>query len=187
MKVKVKNLDKALKSIKKDILDTTERSGVLNEAAQMSMEAIRQKTRAGLSMANTNPQGRATKLPPLSKSYQEFRKGKVSFYKGKQGQTYPVNEASDKLNDVDPQYFRPTFANNTLTGQLLKALKYRITSKTSFEIFVANTRREGDDHTNKEVAQFLKDQGRGFLGIDSPTTERIKQLWLRAYRRKIKK
>lgn len=121
--------------------------------------------------------GNAFKLPALSTNYKEQRQGKTRWYTSKSGKKVKVTKEEDTSGYVKKPRLAstttPAKANNTATGQLLKALtvvKVKVDGGVKF-IFRVGDRRGLDGYGkkgkagNKKIVQYLKDMGRSFFGF----------------------
>lgn len=148
---------------------------VLNEIGKFSVNRIQAFTRTGKSIVGETPAA----LKPLSSSYKDFRKGKVTFWKSN-GVTIAAPFPSRRLRDVDSGFFRPTKSNLTFTGQMIKSLKFSVdTTRNSVLIRPHGAR-------NEKVAGYVTDQGRPWVGMDRVGRERIVQFLRRAIRERLR-
>lgn len=169
-KVKIKNLDKIFDSVKKSLRETKRSEALLSEIGNFSVERIRFETRRGRTMVDNKSSRR---LPPLKKTTKDFRK--------------EIKESFPEL--VDPDFFRPNKSNVTLTGQLLKSLKFKIV-KDKLIILIGGTRKISSisfTTRNEIVYRDLVELGFDFIGLDKKSQKRIKKLVLDEFRRTIKK
>lgn len=135
----------------------------LNEAGQFIRGRIYQFTKSGRSIAGREPK----RLKELSSNYVDFRRK----YKG------PVGEN-----------FSPKRSNLTLTGQLLDALTYSIDPvKKIVKVFVANSSRNNSNISNKTLAEFVSEQGRAFMGLDTQGWKRVISILQKNIRQRLRK
>ena len=179
-KITFKNMDRVTSELEKKILLIAEET--LKENIEKFTEDIRSdiiaQTRAGKDIPNDRKQ------PPLAKS------------------TIETRSYSEKYTDLHPLYSRRR-SNLTMTGQLLEAVKgivKKISGKTGYEITfeVSDTTRKQYKSekarskntqrlTNKELAGYLKDKGREFLGVRKLMIDRIRRQISQDLRRNIRK
>lgn len=183
-KVKVKNLDKINEILKDFFANKTVTKSLLEEVSTFSRERIKSFTRSGKSLAD----GSAKRLKPLSESYKDMRRGAVKYRTLKDGRVIALPEPDERLNEVDVNFFDPTFSNLTFTGQMLNAVKSVIDiTKRTVSIFVDDTKRKGkyEKLTNAQVAEYVADNGRPFLGLDDTSVKRVRQLVVENIRKQI--
>jgi len=105
------------------------------------------------------------RFKPLSQRYKEFR----AKYTGNRG-----------------KLFKPSKSNLTFTGQMLESLKGRSNvRKQTVTIRATGTRDDGQ--SNEEVAEYVAEQGRPFLGLDLKGVKRIENIVRRDIRRQWQK
>lgn len=170
--LKTKGLDKFFAKMRSTFFSLDRQ--VLTEIGQFSADRIQQFTRIGKSIASDEPQA----LKPLSKSYKDFRRGKVTFWKSGKGVTIAAKFRSNKLNSVDTSFFKPVKSNLTFTGQLLKSIDFKVdTARNSVLIKPTGAR-------NLKVAGFVSRE-RPFMGMDRVGRERINNFVKRAIRERL--
>lgn len=184
-KANFKNLNKVLKNIEK-VFDDTLTNELMSDIGSNAVNRIKGYTRKGYSLPRVDKRTLTTtqspkRQQPLSKGYIEYR---LALQKGliKRGQPGYVKTSGS--------FFKVSFSNLTLTGQLIDSIKYafgkvRKRSKT-IEIDVSGNRDDG--LTNKEVADELANMSdpRLFLGLDGKGIRVIRQKVLRLLRRNIR-
>ena len=116
-------------------------------------------TRTGKSLVTES------RLKPLSSSYRKFR---------------------NSFQGFKSQFFRPNKSNLTFTGQLLDSLKGTANVRKQ-RVQIKPTGRRKDGLTNEQLAEYVAQQGRPFLGIDEKGLKRIEQIIKRDLRRTQKK
>lgn len=171
-KVTIQGLDKLEKKIKQLLKDEIATKDTLEQIGELTIERIKAFARSGYSLY----QGKKEKLKKLSKSYLDMRHGMIKF-RTINGKKVPFNEADERLNEVDPDYFDPGKSQLTFTGQMLRALGYKA-EKTQVVISVNDNKRAGKYKklTNKQVADHVANNGRPFLGLDKLGVDRIKNI-----------
>ena len=158
-KVNVRNVKAVIKNIEGVFEDTRTQKKLLDDIGELTVKRIFSFTKSGISQVTGQP------FKGLSTSYIRFRRG----YAGTRGRLFGVNRS-----------------NLTLTGQLLDSLMYKSTPKSgSVEVGVQGRRTDGK--TNKQVAQWVSEQGREFLGLDDDGKKRVRKLVLDELRREIKR
>jgi len=127
----------------------------------------------------------------------EARKG-FSLEQDKRNKFKPLKESTirtreslerNKRFDLDPDFFKATRANVTLTGQLLDAFLYRIGPGLVSFFFSEKPRRviyEGDENKNDKVYDNLQGLGYGFIGLDERSQKRVVKIVIDEFRRTIK-
>ena len=143
---------------------------VKNKLGKMAVDMIYKRVKSGFGVnAEGLPPAMTTKqkLKPLSKSYIDYRSGKIKFFKAKQGHTYPVEGSFKK--PVTGKFGSAKRSNLTLTGQMLEALGFRIQGA---KIFIkVNNKLRKDGLTNAKVAELVSEE-RPFISLTG-TEERI--------------
>lgn len=110
--------------------------------ADQSVDIIYKRTKSGKGVTDDRSNSASIKsLKPLSSSYKTQRKS----YKGKRG-----------------DFFSPGRSNLTLTGQMLESIKAKV-SDGKITVSLSGTRDDGQ--TNKEVGEFVSENGRPFLNL----------------------
>ena len=137
---------------------------VLKEIGRLATDIIKKRTRNGFGVAQ--PGRNARRLKGLSAGYVAFRK------------------ASSRLNSG---LTTPGKSNLTFTGALLDSLRVVRVDKSRREINInANNRRRPGGVTNKDVAEFVTDQGRAFLNLSRRETELVARRFNRSFRQQFK-
>jgi hypothetical protein len=172
-----------LDAVKKAFQDT-EKTKVMHESIlDFVINRIRDFARIGTAMDS----GKRRKLPELSPSYKEFRKGR-SFYFVKDGTLRRVPKRSNKLNDVDPAFFRPNSgrSNLTFTGKLLNSLKGSV-DNNRLTVEFDKTKRSDSQHSNSEIYEFLLEKNPDYriLDLDNTGISRIKNIVLTELRKQL--
>lgn len=166
MKLKVKNVKRVFKNAKDVFKNVGKSKAFLEKSARFLKNRIQAQTRSGRDLVNDRAQ------PALSKNYVAYRESVMDGTSG------------DGVRP-DKRFMVPSLSNLTLTGQLLKSMKYELRSRLRrFDIFVSGLRKDGSYNSN--VAKDLKDRGRVFLGVDENGILRIKKNLLDDFRRLIK-
>jgi len=182
--VRVLNLKQTTTKLKHLILHKIPGSTILADVGAFSMRRIQSFTRRGLSLPNGGP------FKKVSPGYARRR----------------TQSANSRL--VDKKFFLPRIqaqrarkrgsvvstptrrSNLTFTGQLLKALNYKVNKTVhAVTVFVEKTKRKygGTKKTNADVAKLVSEGGREFLGLDKKAKQQIEKMFLRHVRRSIRK
>ena len=164
--VNFKNIDGVEKLVVDSFTQLKNERSTLIEVATFARKRIQQQTRLGNSMPNK------AKLKPLSAGYREAR--------------------ANKKGGTDPQFFSPSKSNLTLSGQMLASLKERIVQTPGSVnepsvVEVSPTGQRNDGLANSQVAEFVREGGRPFLGLDEKATNQIKNIVLKNLRRVLRK
>ena len=170
-RVRIKNIDGVTSSIKKIFNDTKTSQRVLLDIGNFTKDRIVATARTGKSLEDNE---RPKKFPGLKPSTKKSRK----------------SIAKNRPERVDREFFRPGFANVTLTGQLLKSLTFKISPRGLVTLFFKDKRKpiyRGEETSNNSVYDNLKKLGFGFLGLDEKGQKRVKKIVLDEFRRNIKK
>lgn len=148
-----------LSNISKKITDKINKSvkfSVDRELAEKTADQIRTRTRLGFGV---DENGRQERLKPLAESYREQRKGNIAFFTNQFGVKIPfVPKTKPKLSSLTT----PSKSNLTNTSQMLDSIKGKAKNGVMF-ISITGLRRDG--FTNKEIADFVEDQGRTFFNL----------------------
>lgn len=180
--VKVKNIDKVTANIKKVFNDVKREKTLLNDIGKFVTEKIVSEARKGNSLEGDVKH----KLPELKQTSKNIRKA--------------IAKHAPEL--VDPQFFKANKSNITLTGQLLRSIKYVINRSSVFIVIggkrtkaiqssskKSRTRssKKQEASTNDDVYKDLVSRGFGFIGLDEKGQKRVKKLVIDEFRRTIKK
>lgn len=164
--VKFKNLDGFQKLVVDKFTELKNEERTLVEVAEFTKTRIQQQTRLGKSLPNDS------RLKDLSPKYKIARK--------------------NTKKNTDPEFFRSDKSNLTFSGQMLRSLKTRIVKRPSsisqpsaIEVFPDGGRDDG--LTNQEVAAFVKEGGRPFLGLNEKAVKQIRNIVLKNLRRVLRK
>ena len=143
-------------------------------------EVIYRRVKSGRGVSSltgsANPQG----LKPLSKSYIAWRKGLVLFFRTKKNKKL-VAVPKKKMNFKPPvlgEYGSPGKSNLTLSGQMLKAIEYRVKPK-AIEMFInkktrSKVRPNEKPLTNEQVAAYVQKE-RPFFALTEGEIRIIKR------------
>jgi len=117
------------------------------------------------------------RLKPLSDSYKKFRSGKIAFATSKHGNVYSYKpRTAPQLGE----FGSPGKSNLTLSGQMLNAIKGKLTSK-GFMVDIKNTTRKGSVLTNNMVATIVSEE-RPFLALSVKEQKLIRREYERLVR-----
>lgn len=185
---KVKGLEKVDKLLKRFFIDEVYDQKTLDEISTFVIERIRAFTRSGKSIAGPKPR----RLKPLSESYKDVRRGATKWRTMPDGRRVMFEGPDEKLKEVDSEFFSPEKSNLTFSGQMLRALKAttkKLKRVVSIEVSVDDTRRTGkyEKLTNAEVAEYVAQNGRPFLGLDDKGVERVRRVLLNSLRKSLVK
>lgn len=145
--------------IEKNISDRLNKSveiSIDNDLVEMIVEQVRKRTRLGFGV---DDMGNQVKLKPLSESYRQQRRGNIAFYTDENGVVIPYEPLAPPI--ISPRT-TPAKSNLTMTGQLLDSLKGEVNNN---QIVIKPTGIRNDGYTNREIAEFVEEQGRQFLGL----------------------
>lgn len=109
---RIKNVDRVTKSLKKIFNDVRREKRLLNEIGEFTKDRIVFEARKGNSLEG----GIKHKLPPLKKSTKAIRGA--------------IKRSAPEL--IDDTFFKANRSNVTLSGQLLKSIKYLIKGGSVF-------------------------------------------------------
>jgi len=182
VKVNTKSLDDKIKQINEFIKGSIGRS-IITKLAQFSIDRIHKRVKSGYGVtSDTDPNPSKTRLKKLSKSYIDFRNGKVLFFRNKSTGGLFAIKPGKKQSFPKPQlgeFGSPAKSNLTLTGQLLNSIKYKLTQR-GFKIFIDDNERaspvwaKGQKQlTNKQVAEYVS-KDRPFLALTDDEQARLK-------------
>ena len=165
-KFKILNLKEVLNAFGKIFEEDLSNKNLLDEMGESVKTRIQQQTRRGKDLSRDGDN-----QPRLSEKYIQYRK---RLAKG--------NTRDGKK--PDPEFFKPSKSNLTLTGQLLKSLDVTVNQNTK-EISVKPKGIRDDGLTNEEVTRDLAQSGRTFLGLDKTGIKVLKKRILDEIRREI--
>lgn len=145
--------------------------GSINEIGALIVQRITNLAITGRRMIEDGGTG---SLPSLSQSYQDVRRGNVSF-RTINGEVAPI-QGRDPILDTTGRNFRPrsSRSNLTFTGQLLEALQFRFDGR-NLTIFMAPTSRNDTNLNNEEVLDLLisRNEGYDIMNLSSSFREEI--------------
>lgn len=125
---------------------------------------IRRRTLLGFGVSS--PGGPRSKLDKLSETYKEQRRGKVIFFRDKDGRVRRVPTSSKFKSRIKlSEKTTPGKSNLTLTGQMLASLRGKVTGLGKGIIEPTGSRTEG--MTNKQIATFVQENGRVFMNFSN--------------------
>lgn len=153
-------LSKKLLNITKELEQRQSMQLIVKEAEII----IRRRTLLGFGVPS--PGGVRARLEKLSDSYKEQRRGKVVFFRDKDGRVRRVPTSSQfksrlKLSNKTT----PGKSNLTLTGQMLASLRGKVTGVGKGIVEPTGSRIGG--MTNKEIATFVQENGRVFMNFSN--------------------
>lgn len=183
---RVKGLDRLQRTLDKIFKDSSANKKILIEIGEFTKSRIFKFTKSGKSIAGKKPKS----LKRLSASYKVFRRGEVTFWTDEQGRLRKGNFKSKILNKTG-SLFAPDRSNLTLTGQMLDSLKSFVNvGKKTVTVAPTGKRRPVGKRRrvlkNTEVAEFVAENGRPFLGLDDKGIKRVKRIVLDDIRRRIR-
>jgi hypothetical protein len=155
-----KTIDKTVECYKKDVPE-------MKRLATKILEQIRKRTRLGFGVTTT---GAKRKLEKLSTSYKDARRGKVRFFKNKNGKLIAAKGKSDFTKPKRlASSTKPSKSNLTATGLMLDSLTRVVRSK---RIIISIENARGSDLygnssnvTTNEKAKFQENAGRRFMDL----------------------
>lgn len=155
-----KDPDKILDEISKSFIiafDNATKQKTMVQYAKQLADDIRTRTRLGYGVVKEL--AKKVKLPKLSDSYVNYRKGKVDFRTSKKdGHVYPITPNSKpKLHSLTT----PSKSNLTLSGQMLEAIEG--SSPGPGKIKVSLNENRDDGLKNSDIATWLEDGNYGYL------------------------
>lgn len=167
-RVKWKGIRELEKLLKKKLDEEIRKKSLLDAIGEFAVGRIQSVTRSGKTLAKSDRPKQLKKLKPstIKSRYYAFARG-----------------------EVDPEYFHsPDTSQLTLTGQLLRALKFKsFVSDSKIEIFVDDTsRKENSKLSNADVAGYVAKAGRPFLGLDKNGIKRVRRMILTELRKKLR-
>jgi hypothetical protein len=133
-------------------------SKTLLQMAEVWRKRIYSFTKSGKSLVTGD------KFKSLKQGYVDFRRK----YQGARG-----------------ELFKPAKSNLTLTGQMLESLRERANQRQQ-RININLVGNRDDGKSKDEVAKYVAENGRPFLGLDDKGRERLNQIALRDIRRRWK-
>lgn len=181
-KIKITGLNEVMASLKDLFENKIADTKILTDAATFTLERIRSFTRSGKSLVT------GSKLKPLSESYKDVRRGANKWRTLPDGRKILINEPDEKLKEVDVNFFDPEYSNLTYTGQLMESLDVKINYQEKSYVIAPNDKKRRGKYeklTNKQVAEYVADNGRPFLGIDAKGVDRIKKLIVNNIRKQL--
>lgn len=180
VKVNTQNVISALKTALESPVKSTQ---VKEKIIKFTVDRIKAFARTGNSLVA----GEKKKLPTLSKSYQDFKKGKATFWTSESGAVIRASFRSRRLDQVGP-FFRPASktSNLTFTGQLLESLESKVVGN-NIEIIIPDSGRSDSKETNAQIYRYLLELNKEYaiLGLDQTGIERIKNIALTEIRKQI--
>ena len=151
------------------------------EIAEYTKNRIVSKARQGKHVED----GKEKKLPDLSPLYIKQRKKIAENQHGKLFRRLSTDKDQRNLLktdpdafrrvvdaraavDVDPTFFSPARANNTLTGEFMKSIRIEKMDQKTGEIVISpnDDTRKGGKLTNSTLSGYLKKMGRSIFAID---------------------
>jgi hypothetical protein len=180
---KVRGLNALEKKLKRFLIKELANKALLNKIGEFVKDRIVQFTRSGKSIAGA----KAKKLKKLSDSYIQTRRGALHFRTSQQGNVFPIEGPDERLKTVDKEFFDPDFSNLTFTGQLLRSLKAKVDLKARTIDIMPTGNRFDSNLSNQDVAKFVAEQGRPFIGLDDKGIKRVKALIIQDLRKSLRK
>lgn len=185
-----KDLKKILAQLPKRIYNKR----ILTRLANRAHDLIYDRVKRGFGVSSdTRPEPKQERLKGLSDSYKDFRRGKVVFFVGEQGQTYGLNKKQARKSGIKIERPRlgdrgtPAKSNLTFTGELLDSIEAKVRKKRksgTILLRIPNSRRS-DGKTNAQVAGWVRDE-RPFFALTKKETRVILREWERVVRRFIR-
>jgi hypothetical protein len=173
-KIRVENLDKTFDSLEVVFDSQAGRKDFLDEIGKFLSDRIVRETRSGKDLVNSRRQ------PGLSPGYVGYR------HRLANGTATNRSRSGPSVVRPDGRFFRPSFSNLTLTGQLLRSVGFRSRPRLKqIEIFVSGSRNDGK--TNSQVLRSLARRGREFLGVDDKGILRVRRMIIDKIRREFRK
>lgn len=183
MAIKIRGLDR----LQRDLENTTRQvfgSTFKLKLGKLARDIIYRRVKSGFGVVSTErAPSEKRRLKPLSQSYIEQREGRAVYFT-KNGKVLRV-PASSRFRVQRPrlgEFGSPRRSNLTFTGQMLNALRYEANAR-GISLFIENSPRRDDPYTNKEIAEFVQEQGRPFFTL---TTDELTIL-IREIEREVRK
>lgn len=175
---KIRGLSEALRNIQRMAKTAIERRRTQQEIGEFVVERIRAFSRSGRSISGKSPR----RFKGLSKSYIAMRRGLVTFRTI--GNSLRVLDSKDpRLDFIDNEFFGPSTSNITFSGQLLRSLEpvwLRTRRGVALAVEAKGRRKRlpGEKRAlkNEDVARFVAEQGRPFIGLDTRGRARVKKI-----------
>jgi hypothetical protein len=172
-------------------IDLCHSKTIINRLGQFAIDRIYKRVKSGYGVSDdTSASPTQDRLKALSKSYVQFRKGKLLFFTNKKtGHRFAI-QPGKKQSFAVPQlgeYGSPGRSNLTMTGQMLNNIGFSTTSK-GFKIFIKDTQRASpvwekgkQQLSNKTVAEHVSKE-RPFLALTTDEQLRLREEWLKEVR-----
>ena len=139
----------------------------MQSLAKQARDLIYKRVKSGKGITDNGDS--STRLKPLSSEYILQRKGGVRYF-FKDGTLRRVAKSKGfKIKKPSfGEFGTPTKSNLTFSGQMLNAMGYKSSATGSrgvFEIFIKRSRRSDSDKTNADIASYVEENGRKFMGL----------------------
>ncbi len=167
--------DDILKTIERKIRSLQRDPRLLQAVGEKSVDIIYKRVKSGLGVVSDElASTKSERLTRLSPSYINYRKGKTNFVQiTKGGKTWLAPLPGKGKNLVKGEFGSPARSNLTFTGEMLKALSWRVTGG-GLSIYIKKTRRK-DGLTNDKVAEYVRVE-RPFLALTDGEQRILTQL-----------
>lgn len=139
----------------------------MKKFGETAADIVRLRTRLGFGVSDDNAE--KARLKPLSKSYKDFRKGKIAFFTTPDGRVVPYKPNSAPTLHPDTS---PTKSNLTFTGQMLDSLGV-VSVRQGEALIGPRGNRTKSPLSNKQVAKYVTAQGRAFNNLSKVENKRM--------------
>lgn len=147
--------------IEKSITDQLEKAvsaSLDQELANAVADQVRKRSQLGFGVDDN---GKQVKFKPLAESTRQQRRGDIAFFTDSRGNVIPYTpDTPPRLSSKTT----PAKSNLTNTGEMLESLTGKV-KDNQILVNVEGIRKDGSGLTNKEVKDFVEDQGFQFLGL----------------------
>ena len=124
--------------------------GIMLQMGAIAERILYKRVKSGFGISN----GRKQRLKRLSKSYVDYRKGKVFFFTNDNGQVVGATPTDGRQPRLGT-FGRPGKSNLTFTGQMLNSIDI-LTQKEGFKLRIRDNSRRGDKYTNRQIQEFVE-------------------------------
>jgi phage gpG-like protein len=109
----------------KEILEKLQSKEIQTPIAKMAVDVLYKRVKSGYGVTSDDvPAPDKRKLTPLSKNYEEVRKGKAKWFTSKTGHIVKINGNFTK--PALGEFGSPGKSNLTMSGEMLSALTYKL-------------------------------------------------------------
>ena len=173
----VKKFGKIAKKIQATIKEVNSQT-TLKRIGQLAIDEIYTQTKLGYGFDTVG--GPKVKLAPLTKSYKDFRAGRVAFFTDQYGQ---LRKYKPKIKPTLDSSTTPNKSNLTFSGSMLRSLTYKV-GRNSIKVFIGNAKDAQKAAWAHEGSPNRKE--RKFLGLTLAGFTKVRNLVDRIFSEKIK-